>query len=93
MNRKQQPAGGGQPDGQDLDAVFRQAMDNDEPAQVDLDATPYNRDSFTQVCACGLDFLHTGRCARCAARNDRLVCGKPNNHRGPHQAIAIWRSS
>ena len=90
MNREQQPENSGQPDEQDAAAMFREALENDALAPVDLGAVPCDPGSFIQVCACGMDFLHTGRCARCAARNDVLFCGKANNHRGPHQAIVIW---
>ena len=59
-------------------------------AAIDLDASTTEATGFTQVCTCGLSWFHEGRCARCAARNGNLVCGKVNNHRGRHQAIVLW---
>lgn len=84
-------AAGTSSDPADINEAFQRALEEPEPVPVDPDAIPCDPGgTFTQVCSCGMDFLHPDRCARCAARNGRLICGKANNHRGPHQAIAIW---
>lgn len=89
MDHDEQPmAAASCPD--DIGEAFRRALDEDRAIPVDLDAAPCDLANFIQVCGCGLELLHSGRCARCAARNGRLICGKVNNHRGPHQAIAVW---
>lgn len=73
----------------DLGAAFTAAMQQ-RPRTAIPNVEPVDLSGFSLVCQCGMDWAHAGRCARCAARNDRLICGLANNHQGQHQAIALW---
>jgi hypothetical protein len=72
----------------DIGAAFSATME--DRACVDREADPVDVGGFSLVCVCGKDWAHAGRCARCAVRNGNLFCGLANNHRGKHQAIAVW---
>ncbi len=76
----------------DLDKIFTEAMQAPprRPVPVDRNADAVDITGLTLVCLCGKPWLHEDRCARCGARNGSLVCGRENNHRGRHQAIALW---